>query len=278
MVGPVVAGECRELSWRSVHRHHDLLVTDLFRLDGRTAVVTGASRGLGRAMAGALGSAGARVVLVSRHAEDLAVVAAELADLCEVVAKPLDLSEISSIEAWVANTWSEVGPVHVVLHSAGVQRRAPASEVEQADWDRIAAVNLKAPFFLSREVGKRQIEADSGGSHIFVGSLTMSIGIAGTASYAASKAGVAAVVRTLAVEWAKSGIRVNALAPGYFRTQLTEGVFQDPERSAWIHSRIPMGRLGLPEELGGAAVFLASDASSYVSGAILNIDGGWLAG
>lgn len=251
---------------------------DHFRLDGRTAVVTGASRGLGKAMASALGHAGAKVVLVGRHADDLSAVAAEFGDSFEVVVRPLDLSVIEAIEPWVAETWSEDGPVHVVLHSAGTQRRAPAVDVDEADWDRIATVNLKAPFFVSREVAKRQIEAGSGGSHIFVGSLTTSIGIPNTASYAASKSGAAAVVRTLSVEWAAAGIRANAIAPGYFRTQLTEGLFQDPERSAWIHSRIPMGRLGIPEELGGAAVFLASDASSYVTGAILNVDGGWLAG
>jgi 2-deoxy-D-gluconate 3-dehydrogenase len=188
---------------------------DLFRLDGRTAVVTGASRGLGKAMAGALGRAGARVVLASRNADDLALVAAELGESCEVVVKPLDLSEMGSIEPWVADTWSEVGPVHVVLHSAGTQRRALAVEVEEADWDQIGVVNLKSPFFLSREVGKRQMETGSRGSHIFVGSLTTSIGIANTASYAASKSGIAAVVRTLAVEWAKSDIRANAIAPGF---------------------------------------------------------------
>jgi gluconate 5-dehydrogenase/2-deoxy-D-gluconate 3-dehydrogenase len=229
-------------------------------------------------MAAALGLAGAKVVLVSRQADDLAQVAEELGDSCEVVVRPLDLSVVDAIEPWVAETWSEVGPVQVVLHSAGMQRRAPAVDVDEADWDQIGTVNLKAPFFLSREVGKRQIEAGSGGSHIFVGSLTTSIGIVNTAAYAASKSGVAAVVRTLAVEWAHSDIRANAIAPGYFRTKLTEGLFQDPERSAWINSRIPMGRPGLPEELGGAAVFLASDASSYVTGAILNVDGGWLAG
>jgi gluconate 5-dehydrogenase/2-deoxy-D-gluconate 3-dehydrogenase len=253
-------------------------VKDPFRLDGRTAVVTGASRGLGKAMAAALGLAGAKVVLVSRQADDLAQVAEELGDSCEVVVRALDLSVVDAIEPWVAETWSEVGPVQVVLHSAGMQRRAPAVDVDEADWDQIGTVNLKAPFFLSREVGKRQIEAGSGGSHIFVSSLTTSIGIVNTASYAASKSGVAAVVRTLAVEWAKSDIRANAIAPGYFRTQLTEGLFQDPEWRAWINSRIPMGRPGHPEELGGAAVFLASDASSYVTGAILNVDGGWLAG
>jgi len=254
-------------------------MNDMFGLEGRTAVVTGASQGLGKAMAGALGRARAKVVLVSRNADDLAGAAAELSALgCDVVVKPFDLANIDDIQGWVADTWSDVGPLHVVLHSAGVQRRAPAVEVEQADWDRILEVNLKAPLFLSREIGKLQIEAGSGGSHIFVGSLTSNIGIPNTASYAASKAGVAAVVRTLAVEWAALGIRVNAIVPGYFRTQLTEALFQDAERSAWILSRIPMGRAGVPEDLGGAAVFLASDASSYVTGAILNVDGGWLAG
>jgi gluconate 5-dehydrogenase/2-deoxy-D-gluconate 3-dehydrogenase len=140
------------------------------------------------------------------------------------------------------------------------------------------SVNLTGPFFLSREIAKHQIAAGSGGSHIFVGSLTTSIGIANTAAYSASKAGVAGIVRTLAVEWARSGIRVNAIAPGYFRTQLTEGLFQDPERSTWIKSRIPIDRIGVPDDLGGAAVFLASEASSYVTGVVLNVDGGWLAG
>ena len=254
-------------------------MNDIFGLEGRTAVVTGASRGLGKAMAGALGRAGAKVLLVSRNVDDLAGAAEELAAVgCEVVVRPFDLSNIDDIQRWVADTWSEAGPLHVVLHSAGLQRRAPAVEVDEADWDQILAVNLKAPLFLSREIGKLQIEAGSGGSHIFIGSLTTTIGIANTASYAASKAGIAAVVRTLAVEWAALGIRVNAIVPGYFRTQLTEALFQDPERSAWILSRIPMGRVGVPEDLGGAAVFLASNASSYVTGAILNVDGGWLAG
>ena len=254
-------------------------MTDGFRLDGRTALVTGASRGLGRAMAEALGQAGARVVLVSRTIEDLDRASDELAAASyDVVTKAFDLSEVAGIAAWVADIWSEVGPIEIVVHSAGQQRRAGAVDVELDDWDRILTVNLTAPFFLSREVGNRQIEAGSIGSHIFVGSLTTNIGIARAAPYAASKAGIAGVVRTLAVEWAPAGIRVNAVSPGYFRTQLTEGVFQDPERSAWIHSRIPMGRVGSPADLGGAVVFLASDASSYMTGTILNVDGGWLAG
>lgn len=254
-------------------------MNDMFRLDGRIAIVTGASRGLGKAMASALGRAGAKVVLVSRSADDLAVAAEELtAAGCEVVARQFDLSNIDAVEQWVSDTWPDVGPVDILLHSGGHQRRAPAVDVDLADWEQVMTVNLTGPFFLSREIGKRQIEAGSGGSHIFVGSLTTSIGIANTAAYSASKAGVGGIVRTLAVEWANSGIRVNAIAPGYFRTQLTESLFQDPERSMWIKSRIPMDRFGVPDDLGGAAVFLASDASSYVTGVILNVDGGWLAG
>jgi 2-deoxy-D-gluconate 3-dehydrogenase len=255
-----------------------LKMIDGFGLDGRTAVVTGASRGLGRGMAQALGKAGARVVLVGRDSEELDRVAAELAVVsCDAIVKPLDLTQVEGIESWVNSVWSEVGPVEVVLHSAGHQRRAPAVEVEPADWERILTVNLTAPFFLSREFGIRQIDTGSGGSHIFIGSLTTSIGIANAAAYAASKSGLRGVVRTLAVEWARSGIRVNAIAPGYFQTELS-GLSQDPERSAWVHSRIPMARLGVPDDLGGAAVFLASDASTYVTGAILDVDGGWLAG
>lgn len=254
-------------------------MSDIFRLDGRIAIVTGASRGLGKAMASALGQAGAKVVLVSRNAGDLAEAAQELtAAGCDVVASPLDLSNIDGVEPWVADTWSDVGPIDILLHSAGHQRRGAAVDLDYADWEQILAVNLTGPFFLSRAVGKRQIEAGSVGSHIFVGSLTTSIGIAYTAAYSASKSGVAGVVRTLAVEWAQSGIRVNAIVPGYFRTQLTEGLFQDPDRSAWIQSRIPMGRIGAPDDLGGAAVFLASEASAYITGSILNVDGGWLAG
>ncbi len=254
-------------------------MNDMFRLDGRIAIVTGASRGLGKAMASALGQAGAKVVLVSRSAGDLAGAAEELtAAGCDVLATPFDLSNIGAIEQWVSDTWSDVGPVDILLHSAGHQRRGAAVDLDHADWEQILAVNLTGPFFLSREVGKLQMESGLGGSHIFIGSLTTSIGIANTAAYSASKSGVAGVVRTLAVEWASSGIRVNAIAPGYFRTQLTEGLFQDPERSAWIQSRIPMGRIGAPDDLGGAAVFLASDASLYITGTILNVDGGWLAG
>jgi 2-dehydro-3-deoxy-D-gluconate 5-dehydrogenase len=254
-------------------------MNDMFRLDGRTALVTGAGRGLGRAMAKALGRAGAKVVLVSRSAEELAEVGEEMtAEACNVVVRPHDIADVDAVEQWVAETWADAGAIDVVLHSAGHQRRAAAVDVGLADWEQVMAVNLKGPFFLSREIGRRQIEAGSGGSHIFVGSLTTSIGIANTAAYSASKAGVAGLVRTLAIEWASTGIRVNAIAPGYFRTQLTESLFQDPARSAWIRSRIPLDRIGEPDDLGGAAVFLASDASSYVTGVILDVDGGWLAG
>jgi gluconate 5-dehydrogenase/2-deoxy-D-gluconate 3-dehydrogenase len=230
-------------------------------------------------MARALAEAGAKVVLVSRDEEELGRVAAELTSQThDAVARPLDISQVDAIESWVQGVWSDVGPIEIVLHSAGHQHRAPAIEVDPSDWEKILTVNLTAPFFLSRAIGRRQIEVGLGGSHIFIGSLTTRIGISNAAPYAASKAGLAGVVRTLAVEWASSGIRVNAIAPGYFRTALTEGGLRDPEVSAWVHSRIPIGRLGVPDDLGGAAVFLASPASSYMTGAVLDVDGGWLAG
>ena len=173
--------------------------------------------------------------------------------------------------------WGETGGIDVVVHSAGAQRRAPALEVTVADWQRIQAVNLAGPFFLSRAVARRQLDEGRGGSHVFVASLTTTIGIRDAAPYAASKSGVAGVVRTLAAEWADRGVRVNAIAPGYYRTPLTEGNFADPDRSDWIRSRIPMGRVGEPDDLAGAVVFLASDASAYITGEIVTVDGGWLA-
>ncbi len=221
-------------------------MTDGFRLDGRTALVTGASRGLGKAMAEALGEAGARVVLVSRTIEDLDRAADEFAAASyDVVTKAFDLSEVAGIAAWVADIWSEVGPVEIVVHSAGHQRRAGAVEVELDDWDRILTVNLTAPFFLSREVGKRQIEAGSIGSHIFVGSLTTNIGIARAAPYAASKAGIAGVVRTLAVEWAADRDSGERGEPGIFSHPADRGRLSGPGAKRLDSLPHPHGEGGL---------------------------------
>jgi NAD(P)-dependent dehydrogenase (short-subunit alcohol dehydrogenase family) len=169
------------------------------------------------------------------------------------------------------------GAIDVVVHAAGVQHRQPAEEFAADEWDRVLRINLTAPFQLSQEIGRRQLAADRAGSHIFVGSLTSLLSIPDVAAYTASKSGVFGLVRTLSTEWSGRGIRVNGIGPGYFRTALTEAVFSDGARYQKMLDRIPMGRFGSPEELAGTAVFLASDASSYTTGQLLMVDGGWTA-
>ena len=168
------------------------------------------------------------------------------------------------------------GTVHIVAHFAGTQRRRPAFEITPDDWDHVLGVNLAAPFFLSCRLAERMHGLGVVGRHIFVGSLTTHIGIRHVAPYAASKSGLMGVVRSLAVEWASTGTTVNAVIPGYFETELTKDLFADPERRAWVRSRIPMERIGTPDDVAGVVVFLASDAARYVTGQEIIVDGGWL--
>ena len=255
------------------------MIADPFRLDGRGALVTGAGRGLGRAMAEALAAHGARVALVARSAAELDAAAAGIvAAGGGAVALTWDVSDRARLDDLAQAAWDAVGAVDIVVHAAGVARRAAALDVDGDLWDAVVGLNLTAPFFLSQAVACRQIAAGSGGSHILVGSVSTHIGLPGAVPYGATKSGVAGLVRGLATEWVGEGIRVNGLVPGYFRTALTEPTFADPDRSAWVHSRIPMGRTGQPEDLAGAVLFLASDASSYVTGQLIAVDGGFLAG
>jgi 2-dehydro-3-deoxy-D-gluconate 5-dehydrogenase len=247
-----------------------------FDLAGRSVLVTGAGRGLGRSMALAVASAGATVIAVARTVADLNEVA-DLAVGGRVLPLPWDLAELSSLDALADKAADLGGPLSGVVHAAGVQHRLPATQFSVADWRKITALDLDAPFFLSTAVHRSQ----AGGnrcSHVFVGSLASSLGIKGISAYAASKSGLLGVVRTLAVEWADAGVRVNCLAPGYFRTELTADLFSDAERTAWVLSRIPMGRIGIGEDLSGTVIFLLSDASNYVTGQVINVDGGWLSG
>lgn len=251
-------------------------VLESFSLSGKRALVTGAGRGLGASMARALVEAGAAVALVSRTEAQLVSTAGDIG--VGAVPLPWDVSETDSIVSLVdAATELLDGPVDIVLHAAGIQHRRPAAEFEHVEWDRIIATNLTAPFFLSQEIGARQLGERRGGSHIFVCSLGSHYGIPNVVAYTASKSGVLAVVRNLAVEWASSGVRVNGLGPGYLRTELTRPLLDDPVGHRRVLSRIPMGRLGEPPELGGAAVFLASEASGYVTGQLVMVDGGWTA-
>jgi NAD(P)-dependent dehydrogenase (short-subunit alcohol dehydrogenase family) len=250
-------------------------------LDGHCVVVTGAGRGLGRHLAVAAARAGARVVGLSRTATELEETATlvEGSDAPDRLVQVLgDIADPATIEACVAGV--ELGSARAVdvLHGAGTQVRKPAHEVDRDDWARVMETNLTGPFFLSTALGAHALDRGRTGSHVFVGSLASHLGLQDMAPYAATKSGLLGVMRSLAVEWASRGLRANALCPGYFRTALTAPVFDDPARRDWIVSRIPMRRPGEPEDLSGAALFLLSDASSYITGQTVNVDGGWTSG
>lgn len=253
-----------------------LSATD-FDLQGKTVLVTGAGRGLGQGMALAVAAAGGRVVAVARTRSQLDETVAA-APPGRVEPLEWDLSDLDSAGDLVTAAERSAGALWGVVHAAGVQHRARAVDVSVEEWRRVVALDLEAPFFVSIALRRHQERAGISGSHVFVGSLTSTLGIAGIAPYAASKSGLLGVVRTLAIEWAPAGTRVNAIAPGYYETQLTEAAFEDSERAAWIRSRIPMGRLGRAEDLAGAVTFLLSGASEYITGQTIAVDGGWTAG
>jgi NAD(P)-dependent dehydrogenase (short-subunit alcohol dehydrogenase family) len=247
-----------------------------FSLEGKRALVTGAGRGLGLAIANGLAQAGARVALVSRSEDELRGAAESIGPAA--TAFPADVA----VRGAAAPLLDEIeqsldGGIDVVVHAAGVQHREPAESFDPDEWDRVISINLTAPFLLSQELGKRQLERGRGGSHIFIGSLSSQLSLPSVVAYTASKSGIYGVLRNLSLEWAGRGIRVNGLGPGYIRTKLTEAVFDDSERKERMLQRIPMNRFGEPEELAGAAVFLASNASSYITGQLLMVDGGWTA-
>lgn len=247
-----------------------------FSLEGKRALVTGAGRGLGFAIANGLAQAGAQVALVSRSEDELQTAAdaigpAAAAFPADVAARGAASPLLNDVEKGLG------GGIDIVVHAAGVQHREPAESFDADEWERVISINLTAPFLLSQELGKRQLEKGSTGSHIFIGSLSSHLSLPSVVAYTASKSGIYGVLRNLSLEWAGRGIRVNGLGPGYIRTKLTEAVFTDADRKARMLQRIPMNRFGEPEELAGAAVFLASDASSYITGQLLMVDGGWTA-
>jgi 2-deoxy-D-gluconate 3-dehydrogenase len=253
------------------------MILDSFRLDGRVALVTGTHRGLGRAIAEALAEAGADIAALDRS--DPAEAAAAVkgcgrrflhleCDLLE--AGPADLQKA------VDRVRSELGGPDILVNNAGIIRRAPAAEFGETDWDDVLQVNLKAAFFLSQAAARAMIEKGAGKIIHIASMLSFQGGIL-VPSYTAAKSGLAGLTRAMANEWASKGINVNAIAPGYIETDNTAPLRADPKRSAAILERIPAGRWGLPADLQGAAVFLASPASDYLNGAVIPVDGGWLA-
>lgn len=220
-------------------------------------------------MALGLAQAGASVVSLARTAME---------DVDGIATVQGDVGRLDDIAGYIDAAEERLGGgVDLVLHAAGVQHRSPAVDFPDEEWDRLVRINLTAPFRISREVGRRQLERGTEGSHLFVASLTTTLGLPNIAAYSATKSGVMGVVRTLSTEWSGQGVRVNAVGPGYFRTALTEALFSDEEAAARLAARIPMGRFGSPEELAGTAVYLLSNASSYVTGQLIYVDGGWTA-
>ena len=245
-----------------------------FNLAGRTALVTGASRGIGRALAIGLAEAGADLVLVARSAEGLEATAQTVrAAGATAGVHTADLTAPGAIDALFA---AIEGRPSILVNNAGVEDVRASTDLTEATWDKIVGTNLKAAFFVAQAFARRLREGDGRGSIINLGSLTSAVGIATAVPYTASKSGVLGMTRALAAEWAPQ-IRVNALGPGYFRTEMTEAFYRDEAWRSAMRDKIPMGRFGELDDLVGAAVFLASDASAYVTGQILYVDGGTLA-
>ncbi len=247
-----------------------------FDLSGRVALVTGANTGLGQAIAVGLAEAGADIVAVGRSAPDetAALVAKAGRKLHAVSA---DLSTTAPIPAVVDAAYAACGRLDILVNNAGIIRRADSLDFSEADWDEVMDTNLKTVFFLSQAVAKRWVADGRGGKIVNVASLLSFQGGLRVPSYAASKHALAGITKSLCNEWAAKGINVNALAPGYFQTNNTAALQADETRNRQILERIPAGRWGRPGDLAGAAVFLASRAADYMHGAIVPVDGGWLA-
>jgi 2-deoxy-D-gluconate 3-dehydrogenase len=249
--------------------------SNIFRLDGEVALVTGSSRGLGAAMATALAEAGADVVLHDRcSAGDTERTIREKTGVrtaCVVA----DLLDRAASIRLVDEAVERMGKVDILVNNAGIIRRAPATEFDDLDWDEVLEINLTAVFRLARAAGRRMV-AEGHGKIINIASLLAFQGGVTVPSYAAAKGGVAQLTKALANEWASRGVNVNAIAPGYMRTDNTKALVEDDVRYRQITERIPAGRWGEPSDLAGPVVFLASKASDYLSGHVLVVDGGWM--
>lgn len=248
------------------------------RLDGRVALVTGGSRGLGLGMALALAHAGADIALVARTREQLEQAAEWVRQTGQqALVVPADVSDITAVRAAVQQTAVHFGRLDILVNGAGINLRQPVDTFTEADWDRLMAVNLKSVFFACQEAAK-VMRQQGKGKIINLGSLSFEIVVPNIALYAISKGGMRQLTRALAIEWAKERINVNALAPGRFWTGMTDAVFSKEELYESAVSVIPLGRPGIPADLAGATVLLASDASDYITGQTIVIDGGWLVG
>jgi NAD(P)-dependent dehydrogenase (short-subunit alcohol dehydrogenase family) len=253
-------------------------VLEMFKLNGRRALVTGGTKGLGKIMATALAQAGADVAVSSRHLEEAQAAAAEIAK--ETGRQTLGLAADVSVGADVERMAKELdqgfGPIDILFNNAGINIRGTTSEMKEADFDAVIAINLKGPFLCAKAFGPAMAKR-RWGRIINMGSIMSVVALAGRAPYAASKAGVLNMTRVMALEWATNGVTVNAICPGPFATEMNLTLLNNPEAYKAFVSKLPIGRWGELEEIAGVAVFLASNASSYVTGTGVYVDGGWTA-
>ncbi|MGC2638353.1 MAG: SDR family oxidoreductase [Acidobacteriaceae bacterium] len=246
----------------------------LFDLSGRVALVTGASRGLGQYFGRALARAGADLIVTSRRREDLADFEAEIRALGRrIVALALDVRDFASIQRMAAEAEAAVGPIHILVNNAGCNVRKPALDVTWDDWNQVVDTNLRGSFFVAQAVARGMI-ARRYGRIVNIGSVTSVFGYAGLAPYGASRGGIRQLTMSLADDWGPHGVTVNCLAPGWFKTLQNHVLYENQEWVAQLTERIPVRRPGAPNDLDGAIVFLASEASRYVTGQTLLVDGG----
>jgi gluconate 5-dehydrogenase len=246
-------------------------MSKLFDLSGRLALITGSSRGIGRGIAEGYIEAGARVIINGRDTK--AVVKALGAN---AVAAPFDVTNRAVVEAAIGKIEADVGPIDILVNNAGMTKRMAFTDFPEEDWRQILATNLDSVFFVTQSVARRMIPR-SRGKIVNICSVMSELGRASIAPYTASKGAVKMLTKTMCAEWAKHGITANGISPGYFGTELNTALMNDEKFSAWVCARTPAGRWGKVEELQGAAIFLASDASSFVNGHILFVDGGMTA-
>jgi NAD(P)-dependent dehydrogenase (short-subunit alcohol dehydrogenase family) len=250
---------------------------EVFGLEGNVALVTGGSKGLGRSFARALAGAGADVVLTSRNAGEAEVAADEIRAMGRrALALEADVTDRSAVAEMVRRAEEEMGKVDILVNNAGINIRKPTLELQDEDWHPVIDINLKGSLYCAQAVAPGMI-ARGYGRIINLGSIMSTVSLAGRAAYATSKHGVLGLTRTLALEWAQHGVTVNALCAGPFETPMNRVLMNDPAAYQAFLSKIPMGRWGQPEELSGAIIFLASRASSFVTGTTLYVDGGWTA-
>lgn len=247
---------------------------DRFSLAGRTALVTGSSAGIGLALARGLAGAGARVILNARNEDKLKQAAQQLRDEGATVhALAFDVTAADAVAQAIDQIERDIGPIHILVNNAGLQRRAPLEEFAHATWHELMRTNVDSVFFVGQAVARHMI-ARKRGKIINICSVQSELGRPNIAPYTATKGAVKMLTKGMAIDWGPHGIQVNGLGPGYFKTELTEALVNNPEFSAWLIGRTPSRRWGDVDDLIGAAVFLASDASDFVNGHILYVDGG----